>query len=346
MLLKKHLLLRVREQVIPCSRIFFAGEPPKTGDKKFLHPNLFQPAKPIAIWPNAWWYATLIKNQESGFIISFQMLMTLEQKTENIKLLIREMDRVLVAFSGGVDSTLVLALSHEVLGDKVLGVTAQSTSVPAREIQASHQLAREIGANHRVIRTDEVSNPNYQANPANRCYHCKKELYSSLKKIARQENITHIVNGTNTDDLGDYRPGLESAREQGVRSPLVEAEFSKQDVRELSKLMKLSIWNKPAMACLSSRVPYGQPVTPEKLSMIEKAEDLLFSLGFAQLRVRHHGELASIELDKKEMPLYLNNEKIQKIVQENFKGLGFSTVTLDPEGYRMGSLNATLEKKQ
>lgn len=269
--------------------------------------------------------------------------MTLKQKTEKIKSLIHEMDSVLVAFSGGVDSTLVLALAHEVLGKNALGVTAQSASVPDREMKASRELAGEIGARHLVIKTDEMSNPNYRANPANRCYHCKSELYSNLKKIADQENISHILNGTNTDDLGDYRPGLDSAREHGVHSPLVAAGFNKQEVRELSRMMELSIWNKPAMACLSSRIPYGQPVTAEKLSMVEQAEDLLLSLGFKQLRVRHHGDLARIELGQSEMPRYLGNDDTQKIVRKKFKALGFETVVLDPEGYRMGSLNAALE---
>ena len=252
------------------------------------------------------------------------------------------MDSALVAFSGGVDSTLVLALAHEVLGEKALAVTAQSASMPDREMKACHQLAKEIGVKHLVVKTEEMSNPNYRANPANRCYHCKTELYSSLKKVAQQENILNILNGTNTDDLGDYRPGLDSAREQGVRSPLLEAEFNKQEVRELSRKMELSVWDKPAMACLSSRIPYGQPVTEEKLAMIEQAEDVLLSLGFEQIRVRHHGDLARIELGKNEIPHYLNNEKIQKIVQEKFKALGFLTVVLDPEGYRMGSLNSAL----
>ena len=268
--------------------------------------------------------------------------MTLEQKTKKIKSLILEMDSALVAFSGGVDSTLVLALAHEVLGEKALAVTAQSASVPDREMKASHQLAKEIGARHLVIKTEEMSNPDYRTNPVNRCYHCKTELYSRLKKVAQQENIFHILNGTNTDDLGDYRPGLESAREQGVRSPLVEAQFSKQEVRELSRMMKLSIWNKPAMACLSSRIPYGQPVTPEKLAMIEQSEDLLLALGFTQVRVRHLGTLARIELDKNEMPRYQNDKSIQKAVQEKFRSLGFNSVMLDPEGYRMGSLNSAL----
>ena len=268
--------------------------------------------------------------------------MTLDQKTKKIKSLIREMDSVLVAFSGGVDSTLVLALAHEVLGEKALAVTAQSASVPDREMKASHQLAKEIGERHLVINTEEMSNPDYRTNPANRCYHCKTELYSRLKKVAQQENIFHILNGTNTDDLGDYRPGLESAREQGVRSPLVEAQFSKQEVRELSRMMKLSIWNKPAMACLSSRIPYGQPVTPEKLALIEQSEDLLLALGFTQVRVRHLGTLPRIELDKNEMPRYQNDKSIQKAVQEKFRSLGFDSVMLDPEGYRMGSLNSAL----
>ena len=268
--------------------------------------------------------------------------MTLEQKTEKIKSLIQEMDSVLVAFSGGVDSTLVLSLAHEVLGKKALGVTAQSASVPDREMKASHQLAKEIGARHLVVKTEEMSNPNYRANPANRCYHCKTELYSNLKRVAQQENISYILNGTNTDDLGDYRPGLDSAREQGVRSPLVEAGFNKQEVRELSRMMELSICNKPAMACLSSRIPYGQPVTLEKLAMIEQAEDLLLSLGFTQVRVRHLGTLARIELDKNEMPRYQNDKSVQKAVEEKLRALGFNSVVLDPEGYRMGSLNSAL----
>lgn len=272
--------------------------------------------------------------------------MTLEQKTEKIKSLLGEMDSALIAFSGGVDSTLVLALAYQVLGKKALGVTAQSASVPDREMQASLQLAQEIGARHLVIKTQEMSNPEYRANPANRCYHCKTELYSSLKKVAQQENISHILNGINTDDLGDYRPGIDSAREQGIRSPLVEAEFSKQDIRKLSRMMGLSIWNKPAMACLSSRIPYGQSVTPEKLSIIEQAEDLLLALGFEQVRVRHHGDLARIELGKDEMFRYSDNETTQQTVQEMFKRLGFETVVLDPEGYRMGSLNSALETKK
>mgnify|MGYP001595601649 FL=1 len=272
--------------------------------------------------------------------------MILEEKTEKIKSLIREMDSTLVAFSGGVDSTLVLALAHEVLGEKTLAVTAQSASVPNREMQASLQLAKEIGARHLVVRTEEMSNPEYRANPANRCYHCKTELYSSLKRVAKQDNISTILNGINLDDLGDYRPGIDSAREQGVRSPLVEAEFSKQDVRDLSRAMGLSIWNKPAMACLSSRIPYGQPVTAEKLSRVEQAEDLLLSFGFKQVRVRHLGTKASIELDQNEIPLYQSDESIQRSVKEKLMALGFSCVVLNPEGYRMGSLNeALLEHK-
>ena len=272
--------------------------------------------------------------------------MILEEKTEKIKLLIREMGSTLVACSGGVDRTLVLALVHEVMGERTLAVTAQSASVPNREMQASRQLAKEIGARHLVVRTKEMSNPEYRANPTNRCYHCKTELYSNLKRVAEQNDISTILNGINLDDLGDYRPGIDSAREQGVRSPLVEAEFGKQDVRDLSRAMGLSIWNKPAMACLSSRIPYGQPVTPKKLFRIEQAEDLLLSFGFKQVRVRHLGTMACIELDQNEIPRYQSDESIQISVQEKFMDLGFSCVVLNPEGYRMGSLNeALLEHK-
>ena len=251
------------------------------------------------------------------------------------------MDRVLVAFSGGVDSTLVLAIAQELLGTNVLAVTAQSDSLPGREREACRKLTQEIGAEHLVIQTNEMNNPDYQANPANRCYHCKTELYSCLKNVAQEKNIPYILNGINTDDLGDYRPGIDAARENAVRSPLVEAGFNKQNVRDLARKMELSIWDKPAMACLSSRIPYGEPVTPEKLKMIEKAEDFLLSMGFKQLRVRHHGNTASIELGKNEMPQFTS--AIEKTVKEKFQAIGFKTTRLDPKGYRMGSLNEALE---
>ncbi len=269
--------------------------------------------------------------------------MSLNQKTEKLKSLIHEMDCVLVAFSGGIDSTLVLAVAQEVLGKNTLAVTAQSDSVPDREMDASRQLAEEIGAKHLIIKTQEMNNPDYKANPANRCYHCKTELYSCLKIVASEKNIPFVLNGINIDDLGDYRPGLDAARENEVRSPLVEAGFDKQNVRALAKQMELSIWDKPAMACLSSRIPYGEPVTHEKLKRIEKAEDLLLSLGFKQLRVRHHGETASIELGKNELPRFMENPEFEKRVEKELKRLGFKSVSLDPKGYRMGSMNEALK---
>ncbi len=269
--------------------------------------------------------------------------MSLTEKTEKLKFLIRKMGRALVAFSGGIDSTLVLAIAHEVLGKNVLAVTAQSDSVPDREREACCRLSREIGAEHIFIKTDEMSNPNYKANPANRCYYCKTELYSCLKKVAIEKKYSYILNGINTDDLGDYRPGIDAARENEVRSPLVEAGFNKQNIRDLARQMELSIWDKPAMACLSSRIPYGEQVTTDKLKRVEKAEDLLLSMGFKQLRVRHHGETARIELGQNELSQFTSN--IEEIVKEKFQELGFQSVHLDPKGYRMGSLNEALKKK-
>ena len=269
--------------------------------------------------------------------------MSLKEKTEKLKSLVSKMDRVLVAFSGGVDSTLVLAIAHEVLGENVLAVTAKSDSVPDREREACRHLSQEIGAEHIFIQTNEMNNPSYQANPANRCYHCKTELYSCLKKVAEEKQFPYILNGINTNDLGDYRPGIDAARENEVRSPLVEAGFTKQDIRDLARQMELSIWDKPAMACLSSRIPYGEQVSHDKLKRIEKAEDLLLAMGFKQLRVRHYGETARIELAQNEMIKF--TPKIENFVNEKFHKLGFKSVHLDPKGYRMGSLNEVLKEK-
>tara|TARA_Y100000588_G_scaffold131555_2_gene144204 strand:- start:7589 stop:8410 length:822 start_codon:yes stop_codon:yes gene_type:complete len=269
--------------------------------------------------------------------------MSLNEKTKKLRLLIQNMDRALVAFSGGVDSSLVLSIAQGILGTNVLAVTAHSDSLPSREVTACRDLAKEIGAEHLFINTKEMSNPNYLANPANRCYHCKSELYSCLKKIAFEKKFPFILNGINTDDLGDYRPGIDAARENEVRSPLVEAGFNKQDVRKLARQINLSIWDKPAMACLSSRIPYGEPVTSQKLKMVEKAEDFLLSIGFKQLRVRHFGETARIELGQKEISNFTAN--IKNKVNEKFVELGFQSVYLDPKGYRMGSLNETLQEK-
>jgi len=268
--------------------------------------------------------------------------MTLLQKRNTLETLLKNLESVVVAFSGGVDSALVLAMSLSVLGkDKTLAVTAQSESLAERELEAAKKLAESLGAEHLILRTHEMDSPEYRANPINRCYHCKSELYSKLSTLAKERNIAHIVNGINKDDLGDHRPGIVAAKEAGVLSPLAQADFDKNDIRELSRQVGLAVWEKPANPCLSSRIPYGEPVSPEKLSMIEQAEDLLFSLGFTELRVRHHGDIARIELNKNDMPRALT-ESISSIIQERFKQIGFKYVTLDLEGFRSGRLNEGL----
>ncbi len=264
--------------------------------------------------------------------------MTLQEKHEKLKSLFREMDSVAVAFSGGVDSALVLAVAHSVLNGSTLAVTGNSASLAQRERKAAIEFAMTLGVEHRIIDTEEVASPHYAANPVNRCYYCKSELYSKLRAVADQHNLKYIVNGTNVDDLGDYRPGLESAREANVRSPLCEAGFTKQDVRNLARQLELPVWDKPAMPCLSSRIPYEQPVTPEKLAMIEQAEDYLIALGFTQLRVRHYGESARIELPKEDLPRFYK-ESLFEPVRERFLEIGFQQVTVNPEGFRSGRLN-------
>jgi uncharacterized protein len=267
--------------------------------------------------------------------------MTLQQKHEKLKSLFRKMGSVAVAYSGGVDSALVLAVAYSVLSGRTLAVTGNSASLARRELEAATELANTLGVEHQIIDTAEVASPDYAANPANRCYYCKTELYSRMREVAHRQNLSHMVNGTNMDDLGDHRPGLVSAREAGVRSPLCEAGFTKQDVRELARQLGLPVWDKPAMPCLSSRIPYEQAVTPEKLAMIEHAEDFLISLGFRQMRVRHFGDSARIELLKEDLPRFYR-ENLFEPVRQRLLEIGFSAVTVDPEGFRSGRLNEAL----
>jgi pyridinium-3,5-biscarboxylic acid mononucleotide sulfurtransferase len=270
--------------------------------------------------------------------------MTHQQKYEQLKSLFREMDSVAVAYSGGVDSALVLAVAHSVLDGNTLAVTGNSASLAQRELTAATKFAAALGVEHCIIDTEEVASPDYAANPVNRCYYCKSELYSKLRAVADQRDLKHIVNGTNVDDLGDHRPGLESAREAEVRSPLCEAGFTKQDVRDLARQLSLPVWDKPAMPCLSSRIPYEQAVTPEKLAMIEQAEDFLIALGFTQLRVRHYGESARIELLQEDLPRFYR-ENLFEPVRRRLLEIGFKQVTVDPEGFRSGRLNEAVSSE-
>lgn len=270
--------------------------------------------------------------------------MNLSDKQQKLESVIKRLGSVLVAFSGGVDSALVLAVAHSVLGGKVLAVTAQSPSLPKRELTAAAEFADLIGVERLTVETEEMSLPQYRRNSADRCYHCKTELYGKLQKIAAERNLLHIANGINLDDLGDYRPGIGAAREADVVSPLCDAGFAKQDVRDLSQKLGLPTWEKPAMACLSSRIPYGQPITEKKLSMIEQAEDLLLSLGFKRLRVRHHGDIARIELNQEDIPRFFANG-IADTVQERFSQIGFNYTAVDIAGYKSGRFNETLHKE-
>jgi uncharacterized protein len=268
--------------------------------------------------------------------------MPLKKKHRDLESRIAKLGSTLVAFSGGIDSTLVLAVARKILGKKVLAITAESDSIPERELQAARHLAQVLKVEHKIIRTNEMSSPDYLKNPINRCYYCKSELYDKLTKVAAEHKLTSILNGINLDDLGDHRPGINAAKEAGVISPLVESEFNKQDVRDLARKMGLPNWEKPALACLSSRIPYGQPVTAEKLAMIEQAEEALLAEGFRQVRVRHHDNIARIELPKEDIPNLLKIDLFEKI-NLHLQKIGFKYITVDLKGYRSGSLNEVLK---
>ncbi len=260
--------------------------------------------------------------------------MTLKQKEKRLHNIVHEMGSLVVAFSGGVDSALVLKAAYMCLGARVLAVTADSPSVARAELQIAREIARDIGARHTVIETHEMENANYASNPVNRCYFCKSELYSRLLEVARQENIAYIANGTNLDDVQDYRPGLQAADEFRVVSPLKQAGLTKQDVRDLARKWGLRVWDKPATPCLSSRVPYGSAVTRQKLSMIEQAESYLKQLNIRELRVRHFGESARIEVNRGDFQLLADNlDKIER----RFRDIGFASTQVAE--FRSGALN-------
>ena len=261
----------------------------------------------------------------------------LQQKYDRLCAILREMGDVIIGMSGGVDSVLLSKVAQMVLGERALAVTADSPSLPRRELREAESLAHMVGIRHQVIKTNEVFDPRYAANPNNRCYFCKTELFTQLDGIAEKLGFRWIAYGENQDDLGDHRPGAKAAGEHNVRAPLKEAGLGKADIRALAQHFGLPVWDKPAFACLGSRFPYGTQITPEKLLQVEAAEDVLWEAGFRNFRVRHHGEVARIEVDRSDMPRLLDHA--EDITAQFKQRAGFMYVAMDLLGYRRGSMN-------
>lgn len=262
----------------------------------------------------------------------------LQQKLDRLRTLLTEMGSVVVAYSGGIDSTFVLKVAHDQLQEKAVGITAVSPTFPTLELEAAERVAQEIGVRHETVQTDQLAIDDFVRNDATRCFHCKTDLYQLLGNMRQTKAAAYVVDGTNLDDLGDDRPGIKAAREWGVRSPLVETELSKADIRILAKDLGLSNWDKPAAACLSSRIPRGSIITLEKLHRVEGAEAVLHREGFRHFRVRNHGEIARIELAQDELLRLVQSDRCAEICAR-LKALGFKFVTVDLEGYRPGGVS-------
>lgn len=273
----------------------------------------------------------------------FMLPNPLQTKVDELYECLSDYQKVIVAFSGGVDSTFLAEAAHHALGKNALAVTAISDSYPIREMKAAQDIAKQIGIRFETVHTEELDLEGYASNPTNRCFFCKTELFDKLQPIADKYDVGTIVYGAIPDDVGDHRPGMDAAKQMGIKAPLIDVDLTKAEIREISKVWDLPTWDKPAFACLSSRFPYGMRITRELLRQVDDAEQFLYDLGIRQFRVRHHGELARIELDAEEIAL-LRKKTVRNQINDHYKKLGYEHVTLDLQGYRSGSLNEGITK--